>query len=448
MSRRPAAEPIHHVVIIPIAKESFDVFGPGIESLACQTFPAERILVVLSVEARAPAAARKAVEDAARQYRWRFLDVLVVVHPDNQPGEARVKGANATCGARAAAAWLRAHDIPEEQVIASCFDADTVVGPEYMSCVTYHFLTCPERLRASFQPIPVYHNNIWEVPGFARVLDTGASFFQLVEATDPQQLVTFSSHSMSFRALVDVGYWPVDMVSDDSGIFWKALIHYDGDYRVVPMYITVSMDVAGASGWWRTIRNVYRQKRRWAWGVENVPIVLRAFLQSSRMPWRSRVRHAVKLLEGHVGWATWAFLLVVIGWLPAAFAGREFSNSVLFYSAPRVTSTIFNLAGVALLVTIVLSMGLIPRPPRRFGLLRRLGLALEWGLVPLSALFLSALPALDAQTRLMLNRRLEFWVADKGRTSGRRRGQDVVAAAETPYHGTGMQAGGSRATDH
>ena len=28
-------------------------------------------------------------------------------------------------------------------------------------------------------------------------------------------------------------------------------------------------------------------------------------------------------------------------------------------------------------------------------------------------LFLSAMPALDAQTRLMFNKRMEFWVSDK-----------------------------------
>jgi len=50
--------------------------------------------------------------------------------------------------------------------------------------------------------------------------------------------------SMSFKTLVDINYWPVDMVSDDSVIYWKAFLFYNGDYRVVPLYTTVSMDVA------------------------------------------------------------------------------------------------------------------------------------------------------------------------------------------------------------
>ena len=297
--------------------------------------------------------------------------------------------------------------------MASCFDADTVVSPQYVAALTYHFLVCPTRSRASFQPIPVYHNNIWDVPGFARVLDVGSSFFQLIEATNPEQLVTFSSHSMSFQALVEIGYWPVDMISDDSAIFWKAFLHYDGDYRVVPMYVTVSMDVAASATWRRTIANVYQQKRRWAWGVENFPIVMRGFLRPSRIPVLARIRHAFKLFEGHVAWATWPFLLGLIGWLPALLASREFSSTVVYYNSPRITFTIFNLASVGLVTTILLSLCLLPRPPVKRAWLKKIGHMFEWLLVPLTAVLLSAVPALDAQTRLLLGRSLEFWVTEK-----------------------------------
>lgn len=412
---RPRATAIHHLVIFTIAKEAAAVLEPGLESLARQTFPTNRILVVLAQEARAPQAVGEALERLRRAHRRRFLDVLVAVHPDGLPGEARVKGANATYAANTAAASFQERGVAFEQVIVSCFDADTVVNANYMACLTYAFLACPERTRASFQPIPVYHNNIWEVPGFARVLDIGASFFQLVEATNPETLVTFSSHSMSFKALVDVGYWPVDLISDDSAIFWKAFLRFEGRYRVVPLPVTVSMDVAAASTWWETMRNVYRQKRRWAWGVENFPLVMRGFLASRTIPLRSKVLHAFKLFEGHVAWATWPFLLTVVGWLPALCAGREFSSSVLYYSAPRIAAMIFSLASVSLLTTILLSLCLLPRQTVKRSWWRALLHALEWALVPVVTVFFSAIPALDAQTRLMCGRYMEFWVTEKPR---------------------------------
>jgi hypothetical protein len=290
-----------------------------------------------------------------------------------------------------------------------------VVSLNYFSCLTYHFMVCPDRQQASFQPIPVYHNNIWNVPGFARVVETGSSFYQLIEATNPEKLVTFSSHSMSFKALVDVDYWPVDMISDDSAIFWKAYIHYDGRYQVIPMYVTLSMDVASADNWWQTAQSVYKQKQRWAWGVENFPIVMRAFLKSKNIPLYERLRLGFKLFEGHLSWATSGFILSFIGWLPVIFARREFAASVVYYNVPDIVNTIFVLGFFSICITIALSLALLPKTKIRYRWLLKIGHAFEWLMVPFILVFFSALPALHAQTRLMTGKYLEFWVTDKHR---------------------------------
>ncbi|OGX13078.1 MAG: hypothetical protein A2351_02420 [Omnitrophica bacterium RIFOXYB12_FULL_50_7] len=337
-------------------------------------------------------------------------------HPDGLPGEARVKGANTSYAAREAARYLEENKIPFENVIVSCFDADTVVSPDYFACLTYCFMNCPDRHRASFQPIPVFHNNIWEVPGFARVIETGSSFFQLIETTDPERLVTFSSHSMSFKALVEVGYWSTDMISEDSGIFWKSYLHFDGQYQVVPMPMTLSMDIVDAGSWWGTVGSLYKQKRRWAWGVENFPLVMRGFLANKKISFFDKLQHGFKLFEGQVTWAALPFLLTFVGWLPAISAGNEFSNTVLYYNASRFTQAIFGLSTIALLGTIIMSLWLLPKKKKKFSLFWTLIHGLEWFLVPFILVFLSAMPALDAQTRLMLNKRMEFWVSDKRRT--------------------------------
>jgi cellulose synthase/poly-beta-1,6-N-acetylglucosamine synthase-like glycosyltransferase len=406
---------VRHVVIVPIAAEGADVVEPGLRSLSQQTFDRSRLLVVLAIEERAPETIRREITELAERMRPHLPDLHVVIHPDGLPGEARVKGANASFAARHAAALLRARGIPLDCVTASCFDADTVVPPHYFDCLTYHFCIEPRRTRASFQPIPVYHNNIWNAPAFARVIEIGSSFFQLIEATNPDTLVTFSSHSMSFQALDEVGYWPVDMISDDSAIFWKSFLHYEGDYRVVPMYTTVSMDVVAERDWGTTLRGLYKQKRRWAWGVENVPLILRGFLSARRIPLRERIAHTIKMAEAHLAWTTWGFMLTIFNWLPALAAGREFSHTVMYYNAPRISALVFNLAGIALATTIVLSQLLVPRPPSRLPLLARVRHAIEWLFVPIITLIFSAIPALDAQTRLMLGKRMEFWVAGKGR---------------------------------
>jgi len=411
----PASKDIYHLVIFPVIKEGREIIEPAIEAISRQNFHLKQMVIVFALEERAAPTVQSAVHDLVKKYKNVFLDCFAVVHPALVPGEARVKGANATCAAKKAAALFQSHHIPFENVIISCFDADTVVSLNYFSCLTYHFMVCPDRQRASFQPIPVYHNNIWNVPGFARVVETGSSFYLLIEATNPEKLVTFSSHSMSFKALVDVDYWPVDMISDDSAIFWKAYIHYDGQYQVIPMYVTLSMDVACANNWWQTAKSVYKQKQRWAWGVENFPIVIRAFLRSKKIPLYEKLRHSFKLFEGHLSWATSGFILSIIGWLPVIFARREFAASVVYYNVPDIVNTIFVLGFFSICITIVLSLSLLPKTKIRYRWLLKLGHALEWLMVPFILVLFSALPALHAQTRLMRGRYLEFWVTDKHR---------------------------------
>lgn len=412
----PHIDSIYHVVIIAAAKEGREVVEPGILGMIQSQFPAKRIVPIIAVEERTGASQAAMARGLQKKYRENFYDFLVTVHPDGLPGEAQVKGANVTFAAKRAAEFFKEEKIPFENIIVSCFDADTIPSPNYFAALTYHFMRNPSRTRASFQPIPVYHNNILEAPAFVRILETGSSFFQLIEATNPEKLVTFSSHSMSFQALVEIGYWPVDMISDDSAIFWKALIHYGGDYRVVPMYVTLSMDAVLGQNLGKTIQQVYKQKMRWAWGVENFPIVMRAFCADKRISLYQKLRYTIKLLEMHITWATLGFLITFIGWLPAIFATQEFSSSVFYYNSSKIAELIFNLASFTFIVTIIIAQMLLPKHQnRQIPWFHRILYALEWLLIPLVFTFLSCLPALDAQTRLARGRMMKFFVTEKRR---------------------------------
>ncbi len=411
----PPLHDIYHVVIFPVLKEDVDITEPALAAIKYQPFSRKHIIIVFALEQRAKDTIKKNLLELCHKYRQDFYDCFIVEHPDGIPGEARVKGANVTHAAKYCKDYLVTHSINLNHSIVSCFDADTVVDSNYFGCLTYHFMTTPNRTRCSFQPIPVYHNNIWHVPGFARVLEIGSSFFQLIESTNPDKLVTFSSHSMSFQALVDVDYWPVDMISDDSAIFWKCFIHYEGQYTTIPIYVTLSMDIACGHGVWDTIKSVYKQKRRWAWGVENFPLIVRGFIQSSKIPLWEKVRHTFKMYEGHVSWASSGFVLSIIGWLPIILAHRDFEDSVAYYNVPLIVQSLLNLGSLCLGITIILSLYLLPKTNRQFGWILKGIHAVEWLFVPIILVFLSALPALDAQTRLMFGKYMEFWVTDKQR---------------------------------
>ncbi len=404
---------LYQLVIFPVYNEGLEVLRPSLSAMAAAHYPKEKIIVVMAFEERNKLARSKALI-LEKEFSANFGAYLSTFHPDGLAGESRTKGANATWAARKAKSYLDTRGIAYKDALISCFDADTCVDPEYFGCLAYHFLTSDKPHQASYQPMPVYNNNIWQAPSFARLVEISGSFCQMIESMRLEKFVTFSSHSMSFKTLVEVDYWPTNMISDDSVIYWKGFLHYNGDYRVVPLYITVSMDVAYSSNIWRTMVVQYKQKRRWAWGVENFPFVARGFLGNKNIPLFKKLRRSFHLLESHVTWAIWAVILVAIGPLPILFGGVFFSQTAIAYNLPKITGMLFNFTLLTSLTWIFLSRTILPPRPKGVSWFKNVILVLEWGFVPFIILILGSAPALDAQSRLMLARYMEFNPTLKG----------------------------------
>lgn len=406
---------IHHVVILPTYNESVEVLRSSLEALFKTDFPKDRMHIVVSFEERSGPAAQERARIVEHEFAQKFGTLITTIHPANLPGEKAVKSANATWAMKALEPILQQKNILVKSVLVSNFDCDTIVGPTYFSCLTYTFLTCQDPYHSSYQPIPMYYNNIWDAPSFSRVSAAGSTFWQMIESTRPERLVTFSSHSMTLQALKDVGYWQPDIVSEDSRIFWQCLLHYDGRYRTEPLHTTVSMDAALGATWSKTLVNQYKQKRRWAWGIENFPFIAEGFWRNKKISLTAKARYTYRTLEGHYSWATAPIIIAGLGWLPIFFGGEEFHSTVLSYSLPFVTRTIMTLAMAGLLLSSVLTYFLLPQKPQHVSRWRYAGFLWQWALVPFIATVLSAFPALDAETRLMLGRDLQFNVMEKHR---------------------------------
>lgn len=408
---------VHHAIIIPTYNEPLKVLRTSLDSLVNTDFPSTNLHVVVGFEERAGDISKKRARALQQQYRRHFATFIIAYHPDNLPGEKRVKSANATWAMRKLEAELTGKKIPVDNVLVSNFDSDTVIMPTYFSYLTFAFITHPDRYRVSYQPIPMYDNNLWDAPAFSRVIATGSTFWQMIESTRPERMVTFSSHSMTLRALKDVGYWQTDIVSEDSRIFWQCLIRYDGHYRTHPLYTSVSMDAALASSWWQTFKSQYKQKRRWAWGIENFPFIAEGFWRNKKISRRIKFIYLWRTLEGHYSWTTTAIIIAGLGWLPIFFGGPDFHTTVLSYSLPYVARTIMTITMAGLIISTALSLLLLPPKPARYSKWRYLPMSIQWILVPFIATILSAFPALDAETRLLLGRDLGFYVTQKTRKS-------------------------------
>ena len=289
---------IYHVIILPTYEESKEIIEESITTLEKSNYPKEKMIVVLALEERAGKFYEEQANIIANKYSSKFFKFLVAVHPNQIVGEIGGKGSNtAYAGKEVKEKIIDKLCINYENILISTFDIDTKVFPQYFACLTWHYLTEENPINASYQPVPVYNNNIWSASAFSRVVSTSNTFWQMIQQERSEKLTTYSSHSTPAKVFFDVGY-PANVVSDDSRIFWKAYLYYDGNYRVVPIYYLVSMDAVMAKNFWRTILNQYKQQKRWAWGCSEIPYILFGFVKNKKIPIGRKIGHIYTIIDG------------------------------------------------------------------------------------------------------------------------------------------------------
>lgn len=414
----PGWSDVYHLVILPIYNEPYEVVRDSFKSIAQSNYPKDTFLVVLATEERAKDVVRETVRKIQAEFGNTFFKFLVTSHPADLPGEIPGKGSNETWAAKEAKKLLLDPlVIPYEKILVSVFDIDTQVFPEYFGRLTHAFLTAPDPLRAIYQPIPLFTNNIYHAPAFARVVSFSSTFWQMMQQARPERLTTFSSQSLPFKVLVAIGFWDTDVVSEDSRIFWQGFLHYHGNFRVVPLHYPVSMDANVASTFWQSMKNLYKQQRRWGWGVENVPYALEGFRNDKSIPRLKRWYWTFIKLEGFHSWATNSLMIFALGWLPLMLGGTVFNATLLAYRLPHITRLIIGISMVGIASSAILSVILLPPKPEGFRVHHYVLYLLQWLLIPITLIIFGAFPGLEAQTRLMLGGkyRLGFWVTPKSR---------------------------------
>lgn len=416
-------EKYYHLIILPTYKEGLKVFQDTLNGLANSDYDTKKFIVVLS---------RECAERAGQKYEEQFLadaEILhqkfddkfykffTIIHPYPPSNELPGKSSNETWAAKRSKEFIEKEGIQIENVIVSIFDSDTAVYPEYFSRLIYLWMTVENPHRHSYQPLTVYNNNIWDAPSFARVVANSTTFWLMAEKARPERLFTFSSHSMSFKTLVEVGYWQTDIVTEDSRIFLQCYDHFDGDYSTIPMYVPISMDTVMGNNIWQTIKGQYKQMRRWAWSVEHFPWMLTHFCQNKKIPWSKKIRYLFNQSEGQFSWATGPIFILILGRLPLMVAAARGEAVAIVQNTPFVLQTLMSLALVGVLVSAFINVFFLPSRPPQHKRIKWLIMILQWFLLPLTLIVFGSIPATDAQTRLMLGNgfRLGFDVTLKHR---------------------------------
>jgi len=404
-----------HVVFLPVYNEEFEVVAATLDALIASSYPAQQITVAISGEARQRQHWLKLQERIKDSYTNKFFDLLFYTHPDGLPDEIPGKGSNIHHAEYEFQKYADARNWHYEDIIASIFDVDTVVHPQYFAHLTYMYCAHPRPDHSSFQPITLYNNNLWESPAILRVMAFGTSFWMLFSLARLDNLVTFSSHSMSFKAIMACGGHSKNIVSEDSRIFFQCWLHYNGDYEVTPLYTPVSMDTVRDDNIWRSLKNLYYQQRRWAWGTENIPYLLWEFGKHPAISFWKKFVILFHEWEGKWSWGVVAILITLLGRLPLWVAGGEVRQSALFFNTPHVLEILMTLSMLGLLVSAVMSMLILPPRPEGHSPHKYLYMLAQWVLLPVSLILFSSLPCLDAVTHLMFARYLGFNVSAKKR---------------------------------
>lgn len=402
-----------HIVFLPTYKEPLAVIDKSFSSLLACNYDMKKMIVVLAGEARDEKNFLQTAEIIKQKYQSKFFDLLITLHPKDLPNEIPGKGSNLNYAGHQILEYVKTKNWDFDKIIVSSFDIDTQPHPEYFSYLTYTFLSVEKPTRTSYQPLALYNNNIWETPPPIRIIAYSTTFWLLTDLARPERLFTFSSHSMSFRMLVDVDFWQKDIVTEDSRIFLQGFCHYNGDYKVEPMYIPVSMNTVYTGSLWQGFKDQYKQMRRWAWGVENFPYQAWFYLKIKNLPFKKGLHYLWNQLEGVYSWATAPVLITILGYLPLWVSKNVDKSSVIAQNAPLILQSVMNTAMVGLIFSAVLSTLLMPKSLQKRKWWEYVLVPVQWVIFPIGMIVFGSVPATDAQTRLMIGKYLGFWVSGK-----------------------------------
>jgi hypothetical protein len=406
----PDPREIWHVALIPTYTEPYEMLETTVRALAETDWPAERKVVAL-ITRSTDAAGVAHVARLREAFGPAFAHFFHVLDP-LEPGIVVGKSSAMAFGGRWIHRELTALGVDPRNVIVTDLDADYRVHPSYFGYLTWTFLTDSDRHRRLYQPVPMFHNNLWQVPMAVRLVAIGATHLQMWRSLTPEKLVSFSSYAVSLQTLHEVDYWATDAIPEDSRFYWKAYFRYDGAFQAVPLFIPVYGDAVRSRSYRQTLIEQYRQIRRWAWGVTDIPFYVRSALSHAAMPRWRRVRRLADLWLDHLNWAIAPFVIIFGANLPLLL-NPAFAETTLGQNLPLYASWLLTCAFFCLAILMHIEERLAPPRPAEWGVLRVAASRLQWLLLPLVGLLFSNLPALDAQTRLMTGRYLEYRVTPK-----------------------------------
>lgn len=403
---------LHHIIIIPTYKEPISTLKRTLDALTKQKFPVKNIHVMLSFEDREGKDAREKSKILLKNYKNEFGNLWSTYHPDII-GEVKGKSSNTCWGARQAKKFLiDQQGLDIDFVTITSEDADAVFHPNYFAAVTQDFLSVDKPYNKIWQGAIVFYNNIWKVPAPVRVLSAMFSVMQMYILMRSDRLINFSTYTTSLKHVVEIDYWDTNVIPEDYRLFFKSYFAKKGDFEARPIFLPILSDAAESHSTWTTYTNLYNQLTRWAWGVSDDAYIIKQYIQATEIPFWDKTIRVFKTVQDHFFWPVNWFAVTISAFIPPLL-NPAFDKTVIGKTLPQVTSTLLTLSLISMLVVFIVDAINRPERPNKRNIFSYIKQPFEFLLLPIIGFFFSALPGIDAHTRLMFGKYLEYKVTEK-----------------------------------
>ena len=398
----------YYCTLIPFASESINVLKPTVESLAASDFPAERKILFLSPEAALPKG-KDIAEKLKTEFEGRFAHIFITEHV-LKPGELKGKASNQNHCGRFAYEKIKELGIDPGHVLMSSNDSDMHIDKTYPAYLLHTYLSeGEERDHHIYQPVPGDYEDFWGSNFFTRMLITTGVLWRLtLQVWANYRCTVYSFYSMSLKMLNEIGYWDSDIIPEDERTMFKAIASYGTKFKVKPLFSLVRGTSIRGDGITGSALEQYTQMRRWCWGASEFAHSVSVYRTLSKDKRKAMWKPIYNQIRAAVEWTLAPLFLIFGGFLPGII-NPPFMLTRFGQIYSLLIAVLMGISTVLIIATIMLDRELSPeRPANRRGFWARAFGYLQWFLSPAVSLAFSALPAFDAQTRLILNRRISY----------------------------------------
>ena len=405
------AKDINHFIIIPNYKEPLYKIEETITTFIKNDFPYKNLHLVLAFEEREGKEAQEKARILIDKYEKNFHQIIIAYHHLTN-NEIVGKASNQTFAAKIVAQYVKDNNYQTEDVLITICDADSHLPQNYFSYLTYEYLNDRDRLYHFYWAPVLLYNNFWQIPFFVRMQSTLSSILRLSLLSQKENLIQISTYSTNLWLLQQINYWDTDIIPEDWHVYFQTFFTFGKKVRTLPLYTIVTGDAVYAGKLIKTLANRYEQEKRWAWGVSDISYTLKKLFTTPHINFMAKLKKIINLAEGHLLWPTSFFILTISASIPP-LVNPLFKRTVLGYLLPQLSGLILTLATSMLLLYTYLDIKVRQKIKMKFKITSLPLMFIQWYFLPLVSFLFSSLPALDAHTRLLFNKKIEYKVTEK-----------------------------------